>query len=65
MVDRYTKSVLTVIAIALSVIAVRGVLPVAHAQDGEPIHVILDQVGNNQPMGYGELTVKVDSSDSN
>lgn len=45
MVDRYTKSVLTMIAFLLAIIAFRG-LPLAKtasAQDG-PIHVIVDQV---------------------
>jgi hypothetical protein len=43
MVDHYTKSVLTVIAACLLVIAVRGVgIGPALAQSG-PIHVIVDQ----------------------
>lgn len=42
MSDLYTKAVLTVIALALIVIAVRDVLTPATAQ--APMHVILDQV---------------------
>ena len=46
MVDRYTKVVLTIIAVALSVIALRG-LPMtkAVAQSG-PVHVIVDSFLN-------------------
>jgi hypothetical protein len=46
MVDRYTKAVLTVIAGALSMIAMHGFLPPAKAQDSSdaPMHVILDDV---------------------
>lgn len=43
--DNYTKAVLTVIAVALSVIAVRGAIPPAKAQSAGPIHVIVDQIG--------------------
>ena len=47
MVDRYTKFVLTIIAVALAVIAFRGTAPVgtANAQVG-PVHVILDSVSS-------------------
>jgi uncharacterized membrane protein YeiH len=43
MTDRYTKAVLTVIAVCLVVIAVRGTgVGTAVAQSG-PVHVIVDQ----------------------
>lgn len=43
MTDRYTKAVLTVIALCLSIIALRGTeVERAVAQAG-PIHVIVDQ----------------------
>lgn len=43
MTDRYTKAVLTVIAVCLAVIAARGIsVERAVAQSG-PIHVIVDQ----------------------
>lgn len=43
--DRYTKAVLTIIAVALIVIAVRDWTPLksAIAQNG-PVHVIVDSV---------------------
>lgn len=45
MVDRYTKVVLTVIAIALSLIAIRDLGPQnAKAQIGETTHVVIDRV---------------------
>jgi hypothetical protein len=43
MIDRYTKAVLTVIAVSLAVIALRGTaVEKAVAQSG-PVHVIVDQ----------------------
>ena len=45
MVDRYTKVVLTVIAVALSVIAVRGTAGPAKAQGFGQQHVIVDALG--------------------
>jgi hypothetical protein len=55
MVDGYTKMILTVIAVALSVIAVHGVVSSAGAQDdGNPVHVILDQIGPNMPLAPGQ-----------
>jgi hypothetical protein len=45
MSDLYTKAVLTVIALALIVIAVRDMLRPATAQS--PMHVILDNVDTN------------------
>jgi hypothetical protein len=45
MSDLYTKAVLTVIAFALIVIAVRDMLRPATAQ--APMHVILDNVDTN------------------
>jgi hypothetical protein len=43
MFDRYTKIVLTIIAVALSAIAVQGTVGSAHAQAGT-VHVVLDDV---------------------
>ncbi len=45
MVDRYTKAVLTVIAVALTVIAVRGGAGQARAQSFGPTHVVVDSWG--------------------
>ena len=48
MADRYTKCVLTVIAVGLAIIAYeqRGALaPDAKAQYSGPVHVIVDQWG--------------------
>jgi hypothetical protein len=57
MIDRYTKSVLTVIAVCLLVIAFRGASPIdkAQAQSG-PVHVIIDSV--NQ-FAYQFVTLRV------
>ncbi len=59
MADRYTKSVLTVIAVALSVIALRGTFPSAHAQSDGPVHVIVDSVASYALQYAGPLTVTV------
>jgi Na+/pantothenate symporter len=57
MTDRYTKVVLTVIAVALAVIAARDWLPVkpATAQNG-PVRVIIDSV---EPYAFQRTTVPV------
>ena len=57
MVDRYTKTVLTIIAACLVVIAFRGigVVEKASAQSG-PIHVIVDKVDQ---FAYQFVTLKV------
>lgn len=44
MLDGYTKTVLTIIAISLAIIAGRGTVPEAWAQSGGPVHVIVDSV---------------------
>jgi hypothetical protein len=44
MVDRYTKAVLTVIAVCLTVIAGRNLVSPGRAQVQGAMHVILDQV---------------------
>lgn len=55
MIDRYTKAILTVIAVALAVIAVRGTaVERAIAQTG-PVHVIVDQF----LYQYGGSAIKV------
>lgn len=60
MVDRYTKAVLTVIAVSLSVIALKGSIPSARAQSDGPVHVILDQIGPGPQFLYGDaIPVKV------
>jgi hypothetical protein len=43
-IDRYTKIVLTVIAVMLTLIVVRDFAPAAVAQVNTPVHVILDKV---------------------
>lgn len=60
MVDRYTKSVLTVIAVALSVIAVKGVISSARAQSDGPVHVIVDSVASYALQYAGPLDVRVE-----
>ena len=60
MVDRYTKIVLTVIALCLTVIAAKDLgVARAVAQTG-PIHVVVDQVG--QYAFQYTLPLKVDCS---
>lgn len=55
MFDHYTKIVLTVIAVALSAIAVQGVIGRAQAQAG-PVHVVLDYV---DPTAFNQALVPV------
>jgi hypothetical protein len=59
MVDRYTKAVLTVIAVSLAVIAFREVVPVrkADAQNG-PTHVIIDRAESFAFQFAGPLQVR-------
>lgn len=60
-IDLYTKSILTVIAASLSSIALRAAISPAHAQNYSPTHVIVDQIGLNQPIGYGPMPVEIES----
>jgi hypothetical protein len=57
MVDRYTKIILTVIAIALSVIAFRDTTDKAYAQS-EPVHVIIDRI-ESLAFVWGPVPVKI------
>jgi hypothetical protein len=58
MTDRYTKAILTVIAVCLAVIAVRGTsVEKALAQSG-PVHVVVDQVAPYALQYAGPLQVK-------
>lgn len=58
MVDRYTKVVLTIIALALSVIASREVAPSAQAQMGGAVHVVVDSVAAYAFQYAGPLAVR-------
>ena len=60
MVDRYTKAVLTVIAVSLAAIAVENMnaFPQARAQNYGPAHVIVDSVAPYAFQYAGPLTVK-------
>lgn len=57
--DSYTKAVLTVIAVALSVIAFRGYVSPAKAQNDGPVHVIVDSVASYALQYAGPLAVRV------
>jgi hypothetical protein len=70
MVDRYTKGVLTIIAICLAIIACRQLQPIhqAEAQNGQvqngpvqngPVHVIVDSAANYAFQFAGPLQVTV------
>lgn len=67
MIDRYTKAVLTVIAIALTVIAAKGVVSQSLAQSGSPTMVqICDanlrcaEIANDSaPRRIGEYGLRV------
>jgi hypothetical protein len=60
MVDRYTKCVLTIIAICLSIIAFRLLAPIdkAEAQNG-PVHVIVDSAKRNAFQFAGPLQITI------
>ncbi len=59
MVDRYTKAVLTVIAVSLAIIATKDVVPPAHAQMDGPVHVVVDSVASYALQYAGPLDVRV------
>ncbi len=65
-IDRYTKTVLTVIALSLAVIALRGVTPIgsAIAQSNEPIKVqICDEFFSSrcaEVSTHGAILVEID-----
>lgn len=57
-VDNYTKAVLTIIAVSLTVIAMRNAVPdKALAQSG-PVHVIVDQVASYALQYAGPIQVR-------
>ena len=57
MIDRYTKTVLTLIAGALLVLAGQGFLRPATAQSG-PVHVVVDLVASFALQFAGPLEVR-------
>jgi hypothetical protein len=60
MVDRYTKGVLTIIAICLVVIAFRQSQPIGKAEaQNAPLHVIVDSAAQNAFQSAGPLQVTV------
>jgi hypothetical protein len=63
MIDRYTKAVLTVIAVCLVVIIMRDIPIVkqAAAQSGGPVHVVVDSVMSYAFQYAGPLHVNCDS----
>ena len=60
MIDRYTKALLTVIAVCLAVLVVQnaGLAKPAQAQQGGPTHVVIDQVASYAFQFAGPLQVK-------
>ena len=58
MVDRYTKAVLTVIAVALVALVARDLVPTAQAQSGGPVHVYVDGVSSYAFQYAGPLAVR-------
>jgi hypothetical protein len=58
MVDRYTKSVLTIIAICLVLIAFRQFKPIDKAEaQNDPVHVIVDSAAQFAFQSAGPLQV--------
>ncbi len=58
MTDRYTKVVLTVIAISLAIISGKELMPNAHAEMDGTVHVIVDKVAQ-LAFQYTTVPVKV------
>jgi hypothetical protein len=60
MVDRYTKSVLTIIAVCLAIIAFRLSDPIGRAEaESGPIHVIVDSAKKNAFQVAGPLQITI------
>lgn len=45
MIDRYSKTVLTIIALCLATIVLQNHITPANAQNGGQVHVVVDQIG--------------------
>lgn len=60
MIDRYTKAVLTVIAVCLVTLVFQktDLAKPAHAQQNGPVHVIVDSVASYAFQYAGPLQVK-------
>ncbi len=59
MADSYTKAILTVIALALVCIAIKGanIIKPAVAQSDQPVHVVIDSFGFQAFQNAGALQV--------
>lgn len=60
MIDRYTKAVLTVIAVCLVTLVLQNtdLVKPAHAQQNGPVHVIVDSAASFAFQFAGPLQVK-------